>query len=73
MKLLFWIGMVVLILGLLALVVPIPQTERDGISAGGMSMEIETRHSTRLSPLVGGMLVLAGAGMMIAGRSGVRK
>lgn len=73
MKLLFWSGMVVLILGLLSLVVPIPQTEHGGISAGGMSMEIQTRHSTRLSPLVGGMLILAGAGMMMAGRSAVRK
>ena len=44
MKALFWIGLVVLILGLASLVVPIPQREREGISVGGVSLGVETRH-----------------------------
>ena len=68
MKMLFWIGLVVLILGLVSLLVPIPRNERSGIKAGGISIGIETRHSERMSPIVGGVMILAGAGMMIAGK-----
>jgi hypothetical protein len=69
MKALFWIGMVVLILGIVALVVPIPRNEREGFKAGGISIGLETQHSERVSPIVGGVMILAGAGMMIAGKS----
>ena len=69
MKVLFWIGLVVLILGVVSLVVPIPRTERDGFKAGGISIGVETRHSERVSPIVGGVMILAGAGMMIAGKA----
>jgi hypothetical protein len=72
MKQLFWIGLVVIAMGLISLIVPIPHTERDGISAGGMSIGIQTQHSERVSPIVSCALLLAGAGMMIAGRSAVR-
>lgn len=69
MKQLFWIGLVLIVLGLLSLVVPIPHSEREGISAGGMSMGIETRHSERVSPIISAVLILGGAGMVIAGKS----
>jgi UDP-N-acetylmuramyl pentapeptide phosphotransferase/UDP-N-acetylglucosamine-1-phosphate transferase len=68
MKALFWIGMVVLILGIVSFVVPIPRNEREGFKAGGISIGVETRHSERVSPIVGGVMILAGAGMMIAGK-----
>ena len=68
MKILSWIGLLVLLLGLASLVVPMPQTEKEGFKAGGVSIGIETRHSERISPVVGGVLILAGAGVMIAGR-----
>ena len=51
MKALFWIGMVVLILGIVSLVVPIPRNEREGFKAGGMSVGVETRHEEKVSPL----------------------
>lgn len=69
MKLLFWIGLVVLALGFASLVVPIPRTEREGFSAGGISMGVETRHSETVSPIISGVMILGGAGMMIAGKS----
>jgi hypothetical protein len=72
MKNLFWVGLVVIVLGALSLFIAIPHTERDGISAGGMSVGIQTQHSERVSPIVSGALLLAGAGMLIAGRSAVR-
>lgn len=67
MKILFWIGIIVLVLGLGSLFVPIPRNERAGIQAGGVSIGVETQHSEKVSPIVSGMLLLAGAGMMIAG------
>lgn len=68
MKILFWIGLVVLVLGLVSLVVPIPRSEREGFKAGGISIGVQTQYSERLSPIVGGVMILAGAGLMIAGR-----
>jgi hypothetical protein len=68
MKILFWIGLVVLVLGLVSLVVPIPRSERDGFKAGGISIGVETQHSERLPPILGGAMILAGAGLMIAGK-----
>ena len=68
MKNLFWIGTIVLILGIASLFIPIPHTERQGVKAGGVSLGIETRHSETLPPLVSGVMILAGAGIMIAAR-----
>jgi hypothetical protein len=67
MKALFWIGLAVLVLGLLSLVVPIPRTEQAGLKAGGISIGVETKHDENVSPVVSAILILGGAGMMIAG------
>ena len=45
MKGLFVIGLVVLILGLLSFVVPVPHTEHRGINAGDVHLGINTEHS----------------------------
>jgi hypothetical protein len=68
MKALFWIGLVVLVLGVLSLFVPIPRSERAGFEAGGISVGVTTSHKERVSPIVSGVMILAGAGMMVAGR-----
>jgi hypothetical protein len=65
---LLWIGLVVLVLGIASLFVPIPRNEREGLKAGGISIGVETQRSERVSPIVGGVMILAGAGMMIAGK-----
>jgi hypothetical protein len=72
MKNLFRIGLILIVLGALSLFIAIPHTEREGISAGGMSVGIQMQHSERVSPIVSGALLLAGAGMIIAGRADVR-
>ena len=68
MKALFWIGIVVVILGLVSLVVPIPRNEREGFKAGGLSVGIETQHQERVSPIVSAVMILGGAGLLIAGK-----
>jgi hypothetical protein len=68
MKALFWIGLTVLVLGLVSLVVPVPSTERDTVKAGGISIGVETRRQEKLSPVVSAIMILGGAGMMIAGK-----
>jgi hypothetical protein len=67
MKPLFWVGLMVLALGIVSLVVPLPSNEQGGFQAGGISIGVETRHSETVSPIVSGVLILAGAGIMIAG------
>jgi len=69
MKPISWIGLVVLVLGVLSLLVPIPHKEREGFSAGGLSMGVETQHSQTVSPIISAVMILGGAGMMIAGKS----
>ena len=68
MKALFWIGVVVLILGIVSLVMPIPRSEREGFMAGGMSFGVETQHQEKVSPFVSAVMILGGVGMMVAGK-----
>ena len=69
MKPLSWIGIVLIVLGVLSLVVPLPHQEKQGFSAGGVTMGVETRHSETVSPIVSAVLILAGAGLLVAGRT----
>ena len=68
MSALFWIGLAVLILGLASLVVPISRVHESGIQAGGISIGIETQGEEKVSPILSGLMILGGAGMMIAPR-----
>lgn len=68
MKPLFWMGAVVLILGVGSLFVPIPRNEKEGFKAGGVSVGIQVQHNETVSPVISGVMILAGAGMMIAGK-----
>jgi hypothetical protein len=61
---------VLVVLGVLSFVVPIPHTERKGFSAGDVSVRIQTQHSKLVSPIISAVLIVGGAGMMIAGNRG---
>jgi len=67
-KALFWIGLAVLILGIVSLVVPVPRSEREGFTAGGISVGVETRHQEKVSPFVSAVMILGGIGTMVAGK-----
>jgi len=68
MKSLFVIGLAVLILGLGSLFVPIPHRERHGLRIGDASLGITTQHDEKVPPVVSALMILAGGGMLIAGR-----
>jgi hypothetical protein len=68
MKALFGVGLVVLLLGIFSFFVPIPHSEHHGVSAGDLHVGINTEHSDRVPPAISVVLVVAGAGMMIAAR-----
>jgi hypothetical protein len=61
---------VVLILGIASFLVPMPHSENHGIKAGDMSIGVQTTHNEKVSPIISAVLVLGGAGMMIAGGRG---
>lgn len=73
MKGLFWLGLVVLVLGIASLFIPIPHSEREGMKVGGASIGIETRHEEKVSPIVSVVLIAAGAGMMMVGKKGAAR
>jgi hypothetical protein len=68
MKMLFGVGLVVLILGIASFFVPFPRQENHGIKIGDAKIDVQTEHSERISPIISVALILGGAGMMIAGR-----
>ena len=68
MKPLSWVGIILIVLGLLSFVVPLPHSEHEGISAGGMSVGVDTHHSETVSPIISAAMILAGAGILIVGR-----
>jgi len=69
-KALFWFGLLVLALGIASLFVAIPRSETEGIKAGSVNIGVQVQHSERVSPIVSAVLILGGAGMMIAGGRG---
>jgi hypothetical protein len=67
MKILFVVGLIVLILGILSFFIPIRRTEHHGIDAGDVHIGVDTKHSELLPPAASVGLVVVGAGLMIAG------
>ena len=56
------VGVVLLVLGLLALVVPIPQREDHSVKIGDAKIGVQTQSSQKLPPAVG--IVLVGGGVL---------
>jgi len=61
------LGIVVLLLGILSFVVPIPSSQTHGAKIGDTTIGVTTHSSEKLSPVVGGVLCLAGVVMLIGG------
>jgi hypothetical protein len=65
-----FLGVILLLLGLLAFVVPVPHSENHDIKIGDTNIGVQTRHSKNLPPAVG-IVLLAGGVLTLA--LGVRK
>jgi len=48
-------------------VVPVPQTETEGIKVGGTNFGFQTSHSERVSPIISVVLIAGGIALSIAG------
>ena len=68
MKVLFFIGLLVLILGIASLFVPISHKSREGIDVGGLALRVETRSDEKVHPIVSAAMILGGIGAMAAGK-----
>ncbi len=68
MKALFAVGLAVLILGILSFFVAIPHSENHGIKAGDVNIGVQTHESEKVAPAISVVLVVVGAGLMLAGR-----
>jgi nucleoside recognition membrane protein YjiH len=69
MKALFGIGLVVIVIGILSFFVPVPHAEHHGADIGDVHVGVTTHHEDMLPPAVGIVMIVAGAGMVIAGRT----
>jgi hypothetical protein len=63
------LGIVLLLLGALSFVVPIPHSEDHGVKIGDASIGVRTEHSDRLPPAVGIVLLAGGVVALIVGMS----
>jgi hypothetical protein len=62
------VGVVLLVLGVVSFVVPFPHSEHHGVSVGDAHVGITTHDDQKIPPAVSIVLVVVGAGLMIAGR-----
>jgi hypothetical protein len=67
MRPLVLIGVVVLLLGIFAFVVPVPTSHSHGAKIGDTTIGVTTHGSEKLSPAVGSVLCLGGVVLLIAG------
>ena len=68
MKLLMRVGVIVLVLGIVSFFVPFPHSEHHGVRVGDAHVGITTHDDQRVPPVVSIVLMVVGAGLMIAGQ-----
>jgi hypothetical protein len=61
------IGVILLALGLLAFVVPVPHNENHGVKIGDAKIGVQTQSSEKLPPAVGIVLVAGGVLALVLG------
>jgi len=67
MKALPTIGILLLVLGVLSFVVPLPHQERHGVSIGDAKLSVKTESSEKLPSAVGIILVAGGVVALVLG------
>jgi hypothetical protein len=67
MKILLYTGLLLVALGIISLIVPIPHTETEGIKIGDAKLGVQTSHSEKVSPAISILLIAGGIALSIAG------
>ena len=67
MKALPLAGVLLLVLGVLSFVVPVPHSEKHGVKFGDAKISVETQSSDKLPPAVGIVLIAGGVVALILG------
>jgi hypothetical protein len=60
-------GVIVLVLGIVSFFVPFPHSEHHGVNIGDAHVGVTTHDDRRIPPVASIILVVVGAGLMIAG------
>lgn len=68
MKALMLVGVLLVVLGIVSFFVPVPHSEHHGVSFGDAKIGVTTHEDEKVPPVVSIVLVVVGAGLMIAGR-----
>jgi hypothetical protein len=68
LKTLMLVGVVVLVLGIFSFFVPFPHSEHHGVRLGDAHVGVTTHDDEKIPPAFSIVLVVVGAGLMIAGR-----
>ncbi|HWR14518.1 MAG TPA: hypothetical protein VN577_06800 [Terriglobales bacterium] len=67
MKPLFWVGLVVLVLGIASFFFAIPRQERHGITVGDASVGVTTRNDQKVPTAVSIVMLVGGLALMAIG------
>ena len=67
MKALPLVGVLLLVLGVLSFVVPIPHRENHGVKIGDAKFSVETENSEKLPPAAGVVLLAGGVVALVLG------
>jgi hypothetical protein len=67
MKPLPLVGVLLLVLGVLSFVIPIPHSEQHGVKFGDAKISVETQSSDKLPPAVGIVLMAGGIVALLLG------
>ena len=67
MKVLPIVGVLLLVLGILAFVVPVPHRENHGLKIGDAKISVETESSDKLPPAAGIVLLAGGVVALVLG------
>ncbi|MGB6386976.1 MAG: hypothetical protein WBD25_21735 [Terriglobales bacterium] len=67
MKMLLYVGLLLIVLGIASLIVSIPHSQTEGIKIGNTNLGVQTSHSERVSPIVSIVLIAGGIALSMAG------
>jgi uncharacterized membrane protein len=67
MKALPLVGVLLLVLGVLSFVVPVPHRENHGVKIGDAKISVETENSEKLPPAAGIVLLAGGVVVLVLG------